>query len=146
MQRPSLLNNPESLHKADPPNSYPQFLLSSTSTDTTDAATTSADAAETLRISSSSLPSIISTASSLATTSQLNANQTQHNSSGSAAAEFWSVARLSLERSTAEDVMAAAAVAAAAASTTRVPFYRNDISKHFQVFRHGETTHSHGIG
>lgn len=46
-------------------------------------------------------------------------------------AEFWSVARLSLDRNE---------------MVGRVPFYRDDISKHFQVFRHGESTHTHSIG
>ncbi|KAG4079907.1 hypothetical protein HA402_015038 [Bradysia odoriphaga] len=47
-------------------------------------------------------------------------------------AEFWSVARLSLDRT--NDVL------------SRVPFYRHDISKHLHVFRHGDVTHTHGVG
>lgn len=48
--------------------------------------------------------------------------QIQPNSSNT---ELWSVARLSLDRS---EVV------------NRIPFYRNEITKHFQVFRHGEST------
>lgn len=57
--------------------------------------------------------------------------QQQQQQSTTTNAEFWSVARLSLDRNE---------------MVGRVPFYRDDISKHFQVFRHGESTHTHSIG
>ncbi len=64
------------------------------------------------------------------------ANSSPNNSiiTGSSA-EFWSVARLSLDRT--NDVLNLG---------SRVPFYRHDISKHLHVFRHGDVTHTHGVG
>lgn len=64
-------------------------------------------------------------------TSAVSAVQHHQQQSTTTNAEFWSVARLSLDRNE---------------MVGRVPFYRDDISKHFQVFRHGEPTHTHSIG
>lgn len=63
--------------------------------------------------------------------STLNSSPNNPTITGSTA-EFWSVARLSLDRT--NDVL------------SRVPFYRHDISKHLHVFRHGDVTHTHGVG
>lgn len=65
------------------------------------------------------------------TNNALNSSPNNPSIAGSTA-EFWSVARLSLDRT--NDVL------------SRVPFYRHDISKHLHVFRHGDVTHTHGVG